>query len=204
MADAAGPGLQWFVIDAIPMSQIDITGLYALRDLRERLEARGTALILAGRKTEFLIWLREAGLYRPEHDRWIFPTLRQALKALPTRDAPNWAPSRRSRVTLSCHRVFPPRGVKVRPCWRDWTMKRSRFSEGQIIGILREHEAGARPAELARKHWISESNVVQLEGQNCRRRSGLISGSEDIKLRRSAGFHLIRNDRSKHVEPEPD
>jgi MFS superfamily sulfate permease-like transporter len=63
------------------ISQIDITGLYALRDLRERLEARGTALILAGRKTEFLIWLRGAGLYRPEHEHWMFPTLRQALKA---------------------------------------------------------------------------------------------------------------------------
>ena len=81
VADAAGPGLQWFVIDAIPLSQIDITGLYALRDLRERLEARGTTLILAGRKTQLLIWLREAGLYRPEHEHWIFPTLRQALKA---------------------------------------------------------------------------------------------------------------------------
>ena len=26
-------------------------------------------------------WLREAGLYRPEQEQWIFPTLRQALKA---------------------------------------------------------------------------------------------------------------------------
>jgi len=81
VADAAGPELQWFVIDAIPISQIDITGLYALRDLRQRLEARGTVLILAGRKTEILMWFREAGLYRSEHERWIFPTLRQALKA---------------------------------------------------------------------------------------------------------------------------
>jgi high affinity sulfate transporter 1 len=81
VADAAGPELRWFVIDAIPMSQIDITGLYALRDLRERLEARGTALILAGRKTEFLSRMRQAGLYRPEHEDWTFPTLRQALKA---------------------------------------------------------------------------------------------------------------------------
>ena len=80
-ADAASPGLKWFVIDAIPISQIDITGLYALRDLRERLATRGTTLVLAGRKTEFLIWLREAGLYQPEHETWIFPTLRQALKA---------------------------------------------------------------------------------------------------------------------------
>ncbi|MCP1850531.1 MULTISPECIES: SulP family inorganic anion transporter [unclassified Bradyrhizobium] len=79
-AEAAGPELRWFVIDAIPVSQIDINGLYALRDLRERLEARGASLILAGRKAEFLDWFREAGLYRPEHETWIFPTLRQALK----------------------------------------------------------------------------------------------------------------------------
>src|SRR5215831_14949571 len=67
-AEAAGPELRWFVIDAIPVSQIDITGLYALRDLRKRLEARGTVLILAGRKTEILTWFREAGLYRSEHE----------------------------------------------------------------------------------------------------------------------------------------
>ena len=80
-ADAAGPGLQWFVIDAIPISDVDINGLYALRDLREALEGRGATLIIAGRRTEFLIWLRETGLYRAEHEQRIFPTLRQAMKA---------------------------------------------------------------------------------------------------------------------------
>ncbi len=81
VADAADPALQWFVIDTIPISHIDVTGLYALRDLKETLEARGTKLILAGRKTEFLDWLRESGFRRPEHEERIFPTLRQALKA---------------------------------------------------------------------------------------------------------------------------
>lgn len=81
VADAAGPATRWFVIDSIPISQIDLTGLYALRDLREALAARGISLLLAGRKTEFLNWLREADLFRPEHETWIFPTLRQALKA---------------------------------------------------------------------------------------------------------------------------
>jgi MFS superfamily sulfate permease-like transporter len=81
VANAAAPELRWFVIDAVPISQIDITGLYALRDLREQLEERGTAMILAGRKAEFLDRMQLAGLYRPEHDQWIFPTLRQALKA---------------------------------------------------------------------------------------------------------------------------
>ena len=36
-------------------------------------------------------------------------------------------------------------------------MKRSRFSEEQIIGILKEHQAGMSAADLCRRHGISDA-----------------------------------------------
>ena len=38
-------------------------------------------------------------------------------------------------------------------------MKRQRFTEEQIIGILREQDAGAKVPDLARKHGISEATL---------------------------------------------
>jgi putative transposase len=38
-------------------------------------------------------------------------------------------------------------------------MKRKRFTEEQIIGILREQEAGAKTADLARKHGVSDATL---------------------------------------------
>jgi putative transposase len=39
-------------------------------------------------------------------------------------------------------------------------MKRKRFMEEQIIGVLREHELGAKTADLCRKHGISEATFT--------------------------------------------
>ena len=38
-------------------------------------------------------------------------------------------------------------------------MKRKRFSEEQIIAVLREHEAGVKTGDLARKHGVSEATL---------------------------------------------
>ena len=38
-------------------------------------------------------------------------------------------------------------------------MRQKRFSEEQIIGVLKEAEAGAKPKELCRKHGISDQTL---------------------------------------------
>jgi putative transposase len=40
-------------------------------------------------------------------------------------------------------------------------MKRSRFSEEQIIGMLKEHEAGVSVADLCRMHGISDASTYK-------------------------------------------
>jgi putative transposase len=37
--------------------------------------------------------------------------------------------------------------------------KKSRFSEEQIIGILKQHEGGRKVPDLAREHGISEATI---------------------------------------------
>lgn len=40
-------------------------------------------------------------------------------------------------------------------------MKRSRFSEEQIIGILKEQEAGMATADVCRKHGVSSATLYK-------------------------------------------
>jgi putative transposase len=51
-------------------------------------------------------------------------------------------------------------------------MKRKRFTEEQIIAVLREHEAGAKAGDLARKRGISETTLYNWKakygGMECR------------------------------------
>lgn len=57
-------------------------------------------------------------------------------------------------------------------------MKRSRFSDEQIIGILKEQEAGVPVAELCRKHGVSDASIYKWKA-----RFGGMDVSEARRLR---------------------
>ena len=57
-------------------------------------------------------------------------------------------------------------------------MRKSRFSEQQIIGIIKEHEAGAKVADLTRRHGISAPTLY-----NWKAKYGGLDVSEAKRLR---------------------
>ena len=44
-------------------------------------------------------------------------------------------------------------------------MKRSRFTEEQIIGMLKEHENGMPAADICRKHGISSASFYKYKAK---------------------------------------
>lgn len=71
-ANQQGDGLRWFVLDMIPLTQLDITGIDALLDLQAELASRGVELVAAGRRSE-----SSQGVPPVRH----YPTLRKAQQA---------------------------------------------------------------------------------------------------------------------------
>ncbi len=68
-------------------------------------------------------------------------------------------------------------------------MKRTRFTEEQIIGILREHEAGAATSDVCRKHGkyggleVSEAKRLRsLEDENRRLKKLLAETMLDVAM----------------------
>ena len=77
-------------------------------------------------------------------------------------------------------------------------MKRSRFSEEQIIGILKEHQAGLSAQDLCRKHGISEASFYNwkakyggLEVSEAKRLKGL--ESENVRLKKLLADAMLDN-----------
>jgi high affinity sulfate transporter 1 len=78
--DAAGPSLQWVVLDMLPITMIDATGLQVAQEIAEELDGRGALLVAAGRQTEWRLWAETRRFEVQVHKTKTFPTLRAAIK----------------------------------------------------------------------------------------------------------------------------
>jgi putative transposase len=76
-------------------------------------------------------------------------------------------------------------------------MKRSRFSEEQIIGILKEHETGVPVADLCRKHGVSDASIYKWKakfgGMDVSEAKRLRSEEENAKLKRLLADAMLDN-----------
>jgi MFS superfamily sulfate permease-like transporter len=74
-----GAPVHTVILDLLPVTGVDVTGLFTLKDLRDVLQERGIALAAAGRQTEWRHWLEERGFAQDAMP--LFPTLKHAVKA---------------------------------------------------------------------------------------------------------------------------
>ena len=80
-ADAAGPELRWFVLDMLPVTMMDATGLETVRETFDALRERDVVVATAGRKAEWTEWGRRRGFSEEDVHALLFPTLRRAVRA---------------------------------------------------------------------------------------------------------------------------
>lgn len=83
-------------------------------------------------------------------------------------------------------------------------MKRSRFSDEQIIAIVKEQEAGAKTADVCRKHGISDATFYKwkakyggLEVSEARRLKAL--EDENARLKRLLADAMLDNAALKEI-----
>ncbi len=83
-------------------------------------------------------------------------------------------------------------------------MKRSRFSEEQIIAILKEQEAGAKTVDVCRRHGISDATFYKwkskyggMEASDAKRLKTL--EDENAKLKRLLAEAMLDNAMLKDI-----
>jgi MFS superfamily sulfate permease-like transporter len=79
-AVAAGPSLRWIVLDMLPITMIDATGLYTAEEVTDTLKELGVVLAGAGRQTEWRLWAESQKRSPGERKIQMYPTMQEAIK----------------------------------------------------------------------------------------------------------------------------
>ena len=75
-----GPDLRWFVLDAILVSQIDVTGWHTVTELMEELQDRQIRFVIAGRRTQIRGYAQGASIPPDQIEERLFPTVGTAVR----------------------------------------------------------------------------------------------------------------------------
>ena len=74
-------------------------------------------------------------------------------------------------------------------------MKRKRYTEEQIMSILKEHEAGASVADLARRHGVAENTIYRWKSK---------FGGMEVSEAKRLHEHEEENRKLKHLLAEAE
>jgi high affinity sulfate transporter 1 len=80
-AERAGSSLKWLILDMVPITAIDATGLYTAEEVADLLGERGVLLTAAGRKREWDAWAESRKLAPQTRKIRIYASLNAAITA---------------------------------------------------------------------------------------------------------------------------
>ena len=72
---------KWIVLDMIPITMVDATGLQTAQELVDELQARGITLVAAGRKAQWGEWADSRSFVEETRKVKVYPTLNAAVRA---------------------------------------------------------------------------------------------------------------------------
>lgn len=83
-------------------------------------------------------------------------------------------------------------------------MRKSRFTEAQVVAILKEHDAGATFVELGRRHGVHPNTVAAWKAKYGGMESSEIARAravddENLRLRRIVANLTLENDAMKQL-----
>ena len=81
VAKAAAIHPKWIVLDMIPITMIDATGLQTAQELADELQRRGITLAAAGRQSEWNQWAHSRRFGEETRKVKAYPTLKSAIRA---------------------------------------------------------------------------------------------------------------------------